>query len=127
MRPMSNLNVPGLDLRAHMQALGERARGAAREMARAPTRAKNAALENIAAALVRDSERLLEANADDVDAARRAGCDESFVDRLTLKTSTISSMAEGLHVIAALPDPVGELSDLRYRPTGIQVGKMRVP
>jgi glutamate-5-semialdehyde dehydrogenase len=96
-------------------------------LARAPTQAKNAALEATAVAIERDSKRLLAANTEDVNAARVAGEDAAFVDRLRLKQATITAMAEGLRQIAALPDPVGELSDLKYRPTGIQVGRMRVP
>jgi glutamate-5-semialdehyde dehydrogenase len=124
---MTNLNVPGLDLDAYMQEVGQRARAAARALARAPTSAKNGALTAMAAAIDRGAERLLKANAKDVDAARAEGENDAFVDRLTLKTATIAGMAEGLRQIAALPDPVGELSDLKYRPTGIQVGRMRVP
>src|SRR5215467_7342298 len=124
---MTNLSVPGLDLPAYMQDVGERARVSARTMARASTQAKNAALEAIAAAIDHDSNKLIAANAKDVAAARSAGEDAAFVDRLTLKPATIAAMADGLRQIAALPDPVGELSDLKYRPTGIQVGRMRVP
>jgi glutamate-5-semialdehyde dehydrogenase len=96
-------------------------------LARASTQAKNSALEATAVAIERDAKRLLAANAEDVSAARVAGEDAAFVDRLRLKAVTISAIAEGLRQIAALPDPVGELSDLKYRPTGIQVGRMRVP
>ena len=124
---MTNLSVPGLDLPAYMQDVGERARKAARTLARASTQAKNAALEAIAAAIDQDSNKLIAANAKDVAGARAAGQDAAFVDRLTMKPATIAAMADGLREIAALPDPVGELSDLRYRPTGIQVGRMRVP
>ena len=124
---MTNLRVPGLDLNAYMQDVGERARDAARVLARASTQAKNAALEATAAAIERDSQKLIAANAKDVAGARAAGEGAAFVDRLTLKPATVAAMAAGLREIAALPDPVGELSDLRYRPTGIQVGRMRVP
>src|SRR5215468_10045019 len=124
---MTNLSDSAVDLATYMRDVGERARAAARLLARASTQAKNAALESTAAAIERDSKRLLAANAEDVSAARVAGEDAAFVDRLRLKPATISAMAEGLRQIAALPDPVGELSDLRYRPTGIQVGRMRVP
>jgi glutamate-5-semialdehyde dehydrogenase len=125
---MTNLNVPGLaDVAAYMDALGESARAASREMARASTAAKNAALIAIAAALRRDEAVLLGANSEDVAAARAAGQDNAFVDRLTLTSKTIAAMAEGCEQIAALPDPVGEISELRYRPSGIQVGMMRVP
>ncbi len=71
--------------------------------------------------------KILEANAEDVAAARAAGQDAAFVDRLTLTPKSIAAMAQGLEEIAALPDPVGEMSDLRFRPSGIQVGLMRVP
>jgi glutamate-5-semialdehyde dehydrogenase len=124
---MTNLNVPGLDLPAYMREVGERARAAARVLARAGTQTKNGALDAIAAALVRDTERLLAANAHDVTGARATGNDAAFIDRLTLKSSTIHAMADGVRQIASLPDPVGEITDLKYRPTGIQVGRMRVP
>ncbi len=124
---MTNLSVPGLDLPVYMREVGERARASARILARASTQAKNAALEAMAAAFLRDSERLLAANAHDVTGARAAGHDAAFVDRLTLKPDAILAMADGLRQIAALPDPVGEIGDLKYRPSGIQVGRMRVP
>jgi glutamate-5-semialdehyde dehydrogenase len=82
---------------------------------------------HVAAVFRRDARHLLDANALDVDAARRAEHDAAFVDRLTLGTGGIDAMACGLDEIAALPDPVGAISDLRYRPSGIQVGMMRVP
>ena len=110
-----------------MREVGEQARAAARVVARAPTRAKDAALEAAAAAIERDARELLAANAGDVAAARAAGDDEAFVDRLALNPERIAAMADGLRQVAALPDPVGEITDLKYRPTGIQVGRMRVP
>jgi glutamate-5-semialdehyde dehydrogenase len=124
---MTNLNVPGLDLPAYMREVGERARAASRLLARAPTAAKNTALEAIALAIIRDEKRLLAANAQDVAAARAAGSDAAFVERLALGTSSVAAMAEGVREIAALPDPVGEISELKFRPSGIQVGHMRVP
>jgi glutamate-5-semialdehyde dehydrogenase len=124
---MTNLNVPGLDLPAYMREVGERARAASRLLARAPTAAKNAALEAIALAIIRDEKSLLSANAQDVAAAHGAGSDAAFVDRLTLNASSVAAMAEGVREIAALPDPVGEISELKFRPSGIQVGHMRVP
>ena len=124
---VTNLNVPGLDLAAYMRDVGERARAASRVLARASTASKNAALENAAVVLERNSGRLLAANARDVDASRAAGDDAAFVDRLTLPQSGIEAMAEGLRQIVALPDPIGEIADLKYRPSGIQVGRMRVP
>jgi glutamate-5-semialdehyde dehydrogenase len=128
---MTNLNVPGLgtfdDVAAYMRGVGEAARNAARSIARADTAAKNTALEVMASAIRRDEARLLAANAEDVAAARTAGSAAAFVDRLMLTPKTIAAMADGLSAIAALPDPVGEISDLNYRPSGIQVGMMRVP
>ena len=128
---MTNLAVPGLgtfaDVGAYMQGVGAAARTAARELARADTKAKNAALQATAAAIRADAARLLAANATDVAAAKAAGHDAAFVDRLTLTPKAVAAMADGLDQIAALPDPVGEITDLRYRPSGIQVGLMRVP
>ena len=124
---MTNLSDPTIDLAAYMRDVGERARAAARVLARASTQAKNAALDRDGRRFERDAKRLLAANAEDVSSARVAGEDAAFVDRLRLKQATITAMAEGLRQIGALPDPVGELSDLKYRPTGIQVGRMRVP
>jgi glutamate-5-semialdehyde dehydrogenase len=124
---MTNLNVPGLDLPAYMREVGERARAASRLLARAPTAAKNTALEAIALAIIRDEKGLLAANAQDIAAARGAGSDAAFVDRLTLDASSVAAMAEGVREITALPDPVGEISELKFRPSGIQVGHMRVP
>src|SRR5271166_5741236 len=124
---MTNLSVPGLDLPLYVREVGENARAAARVLARAGTRAKNAALQAIAAAVLRDGERLLAANAHDVTGARATGNDAAFVDRLTLTPTAVVAMADGLRQIASLPDPVGEISDLKYRPSGIQVGRMRVP
>ena len=124
---MTNLNVPGLDLPAYMRDVGARARAASRELARAGTSAKDNALLAMARAIRRDEAALLAANARDIGAAKATGCDAAFVDRLTLTSKSIAAMAAGLEQIAALRDPVGEISELRYRPTGIQVGKMRVP
>jgi glutamate-5-semialdehyde dehydrogenase len=124
---MTNLSVPQLDLAAYMREVGERARAAAQRIAQAPTKAKNAALEAAAAAIARNAEALLTANAADVAASRAAGDDAAFIDRLALNPQRVAAMAEGLRQIAALPDPVGEITELKYRPTGIQVGRMRVP
>jgi glutamate-5-semialdehyde dehydrogenase len=128
---MGHIVVPGLgtssDLKAYMDDVGAAARAAAREVARADTRTKNDALLAMAAAARRDTAKLAAANAADVAAARAAGHDAAFVDRLTLTPATIEAMAVGIAEIAALPDPVGEISELKYRPSGIQVGHMRVP
>jgi len=124
---MTNLNVPGLDLPAYMREVGARARAASRALARAGTGAKDGALLAMAQAIRRDEAKLLAANARDIAAAKASGSDAAFVDRLTLTPKSIAAMADGLEQIAALRDPVGEIGELRYRPTGIQVGKMRVP
>jgi glutamate-5-semialdehyde dehydrogenase len=128
---MTNLAVPGLgtfaDVAAYMQGVGEAARTAARALARADTAAKDRALAAIATALRRDARKLLAANAEDVAAAKASGADAAFVDRLTLTPKSVEAMAKGVEEIVALPDPVGEITDLRFRPTGIQVGRMRVP
>ena len=128
---MTNLAIPGLgtfaDVAAYMEGVGAAARTAARETARADTKAKNAALRATAMAIRNGATALLEANASDVAAARAAGQEAAFVDRLTLTPATVAAMADGLDQIAALPDPVGEITDLRCRPSGIQVGMMRVP
>ena len=128
---MTNLNVPGLapigDVAAYMRTVGASARAAARELARADTAAKDTALRAMAAAIRRDESRLLADNAEDIAAATADGKDAAFVDRLTLSVQAIAAMADGLVQIAALPDPVGEITDLKFRPSGIQVGRMRVP
>ena len=128
---MTNLNIPGLgtftDLAAYMAGVGAAARAAARDLARASTTAKNGALAAMAAAIRRDEATLLVANAEDVVAAKADGHDAAFVDRLLLTPKIIAAMAEGLEQIAALPDPVGEITGLKFRPSGIEVGKMRVP
>ncbi len=115
------------DIKTYMQQVGQQARAAARLMAQADTAAKNRALENIATAISNNSAQLIAANAKDVAAARTSGLDAASIDRLTLTDLSLRSMAEGLRQIAALPDLIGEISDLKYRPSGIQVGKMRVP
>lgn len=115
------------DIAAYMQALGERARAAGRELSRAETGAKDAALVAIAAAIEASADTLRAANAEDLAAGKAKGLDPALLDRLELTPARIAAMAEGLRQIAALPDPVGAIRDLNYRPTGIQVGRMRVP
>jgi glutamate-5-semialdehyde dehydrogenase len=110
-----------------MLEVGRRARAASREVARADTAAKNRALLAAAKAARRDAKKLLAANAEDLKSAQAAGKDAAFIDRLTLTEKTIESMAQGLEQVAKLPDPVGEISDLRQQPSGIRVGRMRVP
>ncbi|MDP2432986.1 MAG: glutamate-5-semialdehyde dehydrogenase [Pseudomonadota bacterium] len=116
-----------MDIKTTMQTLGRQARDASRAVARADTNQKNRALLAMADAIERDAAKLLAANALDMDAARARGLDSAMLDRLALNEKTVAGMAEGLRQIAALPDPVGEMDDLKYRPSGIQVGKMRVP
>ncbi len=115
------------DVTEYMTRLGQQARQASRAMSRADTNVKNAALEAIAAALEANEPALLAANADDMAAGRENGLDAALLDRLELNSERIAGMAEGLRQIAALADPVGEISDMAYRPSGIQIGKMRVP
>jgi len=116
-----------MDVKTYMQNLGKQARAASRQMASADTIAKNKALLAMAAAIRRDSVKLIAANAQDLAEAREAGLEASLLDRLTLTEKGVAGMAERLEQIAALPDPVGAITDLNYRPSGIQVGKMRVP
>ncbi len=115
------------DVHQYMQALGARARAASVAMSRAETAAKNAALEAMADALDRARDTLMAENKKDLDAGRQGGLDDALLDRLTLNAERIAGMSEGLRQIAQLPDPVGSITDLNYRPSGIQVGRMRVP
>ena len=108
-----------------MRELGRRARGAARELARAGTPSKNRALAAMAAEIRAQSGAILRANARDVGGAK--GNDAAFVDRLTLDPELVEQMATGIEQVAALPDPVGAISERVRRPTGIEVAKMRVP
>ncbi|MAR91456.1 MAG: glutamate-5-semialdehyde dehydrogenase [Pseudomonadales bacterium] len=116
-----------MDVTAYMAGLGQQARAAARQMAKANTGAKNAALVAIAQAISQQRERLLAANQQDLEQGRNNGLDAALLDRLELTPARLDNMVEGLHQVAALPDPVGEISEMNYRPSGIQVGKMRVP
>jgi glutamate-5-semialdehyde dehydrogenase len=116
-----------VELENYMHDLGRRARAASRLVAKADSATKNRALSLTADAIERDRARLIEANAKDVAAARAAKLDAAAIDRLTLTEKTVASMADGLRQIAGLPDPVGEISELKQRPTGIKVGRMRVP
>ncbi|MFA7239603.1 MAG: glutamate-5-semialdehyde dehydrogenase [Sulfuricellaceae bacterium] len=116
-----------MDVKTYMHNLGKQARAASRLMASADTNTKNQALLAMAGAIRRDGAKLVAANAQDLAQAREAGLEASLLDRLTLSEKGVASMAEGLEQIAALPDPVGEITGLNYRPSGIQVGKMRVP
>ena len=114
-----------LNIRHYMQELGRGARAAALVMARADTRTKNEALSAIAARIVAQAGAILAANREDM--AAGGGLEAALIDRLELNAKRVQAMAEGLREVAALTDPVGEIADLRYRPSGIQVGTMRVP
>jgi glutamate-5-semialdehyde dehydrogenase len=116
-----------MDIQHYMNTIGRQAREASRAAARADTNQKNRALRAIAAAIRRDTAALLVANREDLAAARDAGLEPAMLDRLTLTEKGIAAMAEGVEQVATLPDPVGEISDMAFRPSGIQVGKMRVP
>jgi glutamate-5-semialdehyde dehydrogenase len=116
-----------MDIKHYMNEVGQRARKASRAMAKADTGAKNRALSLIAAAIRRDADALRAANQKDLEAARNNGLAPAMLDRLTLSDKAIATMAEGLEQIVSLPDPIGEVSNMKYRPTGIQVGQMRVP
>ena len=116
-----------MDIQHYIAEVGQRARVASRLMARADTAAKNRALTLIAEAIRRDADILRTANQKDLETARADGLEEAMLDRLTLSDKAIATMIEGLQQIVALPDPIGEISNMKYRPTGIQVGQMRVP
>ncbi|MGZ8195080.1 MAG: glutamate-5-semialdehyde dehydrogenase [Methylosarcina sp.] len=110
-----------------MQSLGINARAAGREISRTDTGKKNRALLNIAEAIAGSEAILIEENRKDMEAGRSRGLEAALLDRLELTPKSLKAMIEGLQQVAALPDPVGEITDLNYRPSGIQVGQMRVP
>jgi glutamate-5-semialdehyde dehydrogenase len=120
-------NKRAIDVAATMREMGQRARDAARELARAPTEQKNRALRAMAQEMRTKSEVILRANVRDVKKAKADGRDAAFVDRLTLTPALVEQMAEGVEQVAALADPVGAISQRVTRPTGIEVAKMRVP
>ncbi len=115
------------DIDHYMQQLGTAARDAARVLACASTAAKNTALTAIAGALDQARPALAAANQRDLEAGATKGLDVALLDRLELTPGRIDDMIAGLHQVAALPDPIGAITDLNYRPSGIQVGRMRVP
>jgi glutamate-5-semialdehyde dehydrogenase len=116
-----------VDIKAYMQGLGLQARAAGREISRTESGKKNQALLEIAKVIESSREQLIAENQKDLAAGKLNGLDAASLDRLALTASGIQAMVEGLKQVAALPDPVGEISDLSYRPSGIQVGQMRVP
>lgn len=116
-----------MNIKKYMNEVGQQARAASRELNRANTGQKNSALLAMADAIEARSAELLVANKKDMDAGKENGLDDALLDRLALNDERIKGMAEGIRQIVALPDPVGEITDMKYRPSGIQVGKMRVP
>ncbi len=116
-----------VDVKAYVRGLGRAAREAARVLARADTETKNRALAAMAAELRARAPALLAANRADVEQAAKDGRDAAFVDRLGLGAKSVEAMADGLESIAALADPVGRITDVVKRPSGIEVGRMRVP
>ena len=124
---MASAAPAGLDLKTCMGQLGRAAREAGRTLARADSGRKNIALAEIAGAIGGARSAILKANARDLAAATRNRLADALLDRLELSTQRVDAMAEGLRQIAALPDPVGEITNLRFQSSGIQVGRMRVP
>ncbi len=116
-----------MDVKKYMLELGGRAKAASREIARADTACKNTALIAIADEIIAKQALLIAENKKDLTAGQESGLDAALLDRLELNAERIHAMADGLRQIATLPNPVGEITDLKYRPSGIQVGKMRVP
>lgn len=116
-----------MDVKQYMEQLGQRARQSARTLSAAESGIKNRALLAIAETINEQREAIAKANAEDLAAGEQSGLDAALLDRLALTPARIDGMIEGLQQVAALPDPVGAISDLNYRPSGIQVGKMRVP
>lgn len=116
-----------MDIKEYMQTVGRQARAASRRLTMATTAEKNAALMHIASAIRREKAALVAANQQDLEAARANGLEPAMLDRLTLSEKGVEAMAEGVEQVATLPDPVGEIRDIKFRPSGIQVGKMRAP
>ncbi len=116
-----------VDLQSYMRGLGTRARAASRKLSACSSAQRSDALLTIANKLEDSVDVLLEANAKDVANGEANGLAPALQDRLALNPARIATMAAGLREIAALPDPIGEITELHYRPTGIQVGRMRVP
>ena len=116
-----------MDIKAYMAELGSKAGTASRHIAKATTAQKNAALLNIADSINQNREALLDANQQDMAAGKQKGLEAALLDRLELTDARVNGMLEGIKQVAKLDDPVGEINDLKYRPSGIQVGRMRVP
>ncbi len=120
------MNAPN-EITSYMHGLGREARAAARVLARADEATKNQALAAMAAAIRRDSKKLIAANLLDIASAGAAGRDNAFIDRLTLTPASVESMALGIEQVASLADPIGAIGERRIQPSGIEVARMRVP
>jgi glutamate-5-semialdehyde dehydrogenase len=118
---------PEASIEPMMLYMGRLAREAARALALAPTEAKNRALEAMAARLEAGAQKILDANAQDLDAARAKGRDQAFLDRLMLNPARVAAMAKAIRDVAALPDPVGQVIASWTRPNGLQIARVRVP
>ncbi|MCU7939780.1 MAG: glutamate-5-semialdehyde dehydrogenase [gamma proteobacterium symbiont of Bathyaustriella thionipta] len=116
-----------MDIKQYMTEIGQRARQASRALVKASSNKKNSALLAIADLLESSMQTLIDENNKDLKAGKERGLDDALLDRLALNEERIQGMAEGLRQIAALPDPVGEIADMNYQPSGLQIGKMRVP
>ncbi len=116
-----------MTIQNYVHDLAATAKHAARQIARATSAQKNAALQAMATAIRQQADRLAQENQRDLDAAQTAGHDAAFIDRLALTPARIEAMAAGVQAVAQLPDPVGQIRDLHFQPSGIQVGRMRVP
>jgi len=122
-----SVNVGKMDIKAYMQTLGQQARSAGRELGKTDTGKKNQALLAIAEVIADSTAHLTAENQKDLLAGQQNGLDAASLDRLTLSPKTLQAMIDGLRQVAALPDPVGEITGLSFRPSGIQVGQMRMP
>lgn len=121
------MSTPHQSIDQQIAEIGQKARAASREMAKAGTRQKNEALSRLADLIQAHRAQLKSANQTDLDRARAAGNDAAFIDRLTLSDKAIDAMVEGVAQVAKLSDPIGEIDGMRTQPSGISVGKMRVP
>ena len=124
---MNSVDSSMTEIETYMVKLGAQARQAAHSVNKATTAQKNEALLAIAREIDAQREALMAANEQDLAAGREKDLAPALMDRLELTPGRIDTMIEGLQQVSALPDPVGEISDMRYRPSGIQVGRMRVP
>jgi len=116
-----------MNVKAYMNPLGQQARAASRELVKATTDDKNRALLAMAEQLEKSAKTLKLENAKDLAQGKKNGLNAAMLDRLAITDAGIAGMAEGLRQVANLQDPIGEITDMRFLPSGIQVGKMRVP